>query len=1076
MKKLKNIVSLVLAIVMLQTMCVIPTTAYQTDTQQTQVAIRLSDCSIQLDPPGFTYDGKEKYPSVVVTYNGRRLNQYYDYNVFYEDNVNASTSAKVIIKGMDNSSGTYQYNGQEVTKKFTIYQKSINNATLTLSKTRYTYDGNAKKPSVVKVICDGEQLKSSDYTVSYSNNVNVTNSAEVTVTGKGNYKGTVTGTFSIMANNPIEQATQETTQEPYNPIEQTTPETTQEPNNPIENTTPETTQEPTPIEQTTPETTQEPNPIEQTTQGTTEMPYVPYPDLDDDNDFGSGGSSSSVLIIDNFRILNPPQKRYKYTGKPIEPKITVRYIDGDIAEPMVRGKDYQVYYTNNINPGKATININGMGKYKEKNVSLDFYIVSEFTFGKDNWQFTNDDSGFPSSTYREQLVRYNDGEYLNKLKLTLKDNILYNYVFEGNWYLPACLDMPWEGSCYGMSALALLSKEGLFPYSEYTAEAKCLYGVESPIENPKVDSLIIYYHMLQCTDTMYLRRIDNLEYSYSPKDIIQLLNKNSTVLFSIAGYYSFEEKDYFYRHTMLAYDYKFENYTIKGKTYDVRIYVYDPNYNRNSLYSDILFDSKTGEWTILHYPDVFIYECQADVNLINAGGLFSGKSGGTASSGSTTSDGTILNSVDKMRVDTLAISENYSIKKLQDDKKSYKTLDNYTVQGDAIERYQERSGLPDAVITPVKPKPIFETSSVSDKVYSDSVEESIVSPNMYLPVKNKKVVLLSDITKSYSYRFNESTPGYDLPDANMAYEFSQNSDEPLHLRMSSNNCLFYAGSEKGKSVLFDKKGFVKVSGKSSDFYFQMTYNDNYPTDWFTIEAIGQNANNSSLRMVDNGYVLSSDNLKDVTVKMNNKSTCVASKFSTEYDSVFIYELNQNTLSIKVDTDKNGTYETELMNAAKWFTNTDGKTSTLSLDVGSDYKLTLPYNSNISETSVWWIPFDNSIASVDENGNVKGVSVGNTTILCNLGDGGFREYRIAVNCEYMTGDLNGDGVISIKDTVIMQRYLLNEERFSKQKKLSADVDGNDCVNLTDVVMITRYLLGYKNIPNVGEIKRTDFKVY
>ena len=94
MKKLKNIVSLVLAIVMLQTMCVIPTTAYQTDTQQTQVAIRLSDCSIQLDPPGFTYDGKEKYPSVVVTYNGRRLNQYYDYNVKFNEFVIYNISEK----------------------------------------------------------------------------------------------------------------------------------------------------------------------------------------------------------------------------------------------------------------------------------------------------------------------------------------------------------------------------------------------------------------------------------------------------------------------------------------------------------------------------------------------------------------------------------------------------------------------------------------------------------------------------------------------------------------------------------------------------------------------------------------------------------------------------------------------------------------------------------------------------------------------------------------------------------------------------------------------------------------------
>ncbi len=67
---------------------------------------------------------------------------------------------------------------------------------ISLSETSYTYTGSAKKPSVT-VKYDGANLKKgTDYTVSYSNNTNA-GTASVTITGKGDYKGTVTKTFTI---------------------------------------------------------------------------------------------------------------------------------------------------------------------------------------------------------------------------------------------------------------------------------------------------------------------------------------------------------------------------------------------------------------------------------------------------------------------------------------------------------------------------------------------------------------------------------------------------------------------------------------------------------------------------------------------------------------------------------------------------------------------------------------------------------------------------------------------------------------------------------------------------------------
>ncbi len=72
----------------------------------------------------------------------------------------------------------------------------ISNATITLDKTNYTYDGKAKTPSVI-VKLDGKTLVlNTDYTVSYSNNINI-GTAKVTIIGKGNYTGSKTTSFII---------------------------------------------------------------------------------------------------------------------------------------------------------------------------------------------------------------------------------------------------------------------------------------------------------------------------------------------------------------------------------------------------------------------------------------------------------------------------------------------------------------------------------------------------------------------------------------------------------------------------------------------------------------------------------------------------------------------------------------------------------------------------------------------------------------------------------------------------------------------------------------------------------------
>lgn len=77
---------------------------------------------------------------------------------------------------------------------FTVAQEL---GTLNLSESVFIYDGEPKTPAVVVTNAQGETLiEDADYTVSYSNNTNVGN-GQVTITGKGNYTGTITKSFKI---------------------------------------------------------------------------------------------------------------------------------------------------------------------------------------------------------------------------------------------------------------------------------------------------------------------------------------------------------------------------------------------------------------------------------------------------------------------------------------------------------------------------------------------------------------------------------------------------------------------------------------------------------------------------------------------------------------------------------------------------------------------------------------------------------------------------------------------------------------------------------------------------------------
>ena len=108
-------------------------------------------------------------------------------------------AASIGVKGSKHRECTICKKVLETAEIPALSRISISKASVTLSTSTYAYDGKAKKPGVT-VKLNGKTLKNgTDYTVSYSNNIKV-GTAKVTITGKGNYTGSVSKTYSIKNN------------------------------------------------------------------------------------------------------------------------------------------------------------------------------------------------------------------------------------------------------------------------------------------------------------------------------------------------------------------------------------------------------------------------------------------------------------------------------------------------------------------------------------------------------------------------------------------------------------------------------------------------------------------------------------------------------------------------------------------------------------------------------------------------------------------------------------------------------------------------------------------------------------
>lgn len=279
------------------------------------------------------------------------------YRIYYqnEDNgwslLDTTSDTKITLTGLDsgrdyifavrsqttNEQGTFTSNGYTArTQGTTKAGKDISGSSVELTFQTAVYNGNSKRPTPTVTTADGKVLtKGKDYTVTYTNNVNV-GTANVEIQGIGEYTGKLKTTFKInqqsLTSGGIAKA--ETAQYTGKPV--TTKVQVTDRNGRV------------------------------LTEGTDyKLTYENNTELGTATVKVSGINNYKGYVQTTFEIRAKDISGYKgaikkgqdltYTGSPVTPKVEV--------SGLTEGKDYTVSYKDNIRTGTAKAVVTGKGNY-----------------------------------------------------------------------------------------------------------------------------------------------------------------------------------------------------------------------------------------------------------------------------------------------------------------------------------------------------------------------------------------------------------------------------------------------------------------------------------------------------------------------------------------------------------------------------------------------------------------------------------------------------------------------------------------------------------------------------------------
>ena len=205
--------------------------------------------------------------------------------------------------------------------------------------------------------------------------------------------------------------------------------------------------------------------------------------------------------------------------------------------------------------------------------------------------------------------------------------------------------------------------------------------------------------------------------------------------------------------------------------------------------------------------------------------------------------------------------------------------------------------------------------------------------------------------------------------------------------------------------------------------------------------------------------------------MTNVRACVSESYST-YSSYKKLNVVNSNFTFKIPIYQNLPSETSLYlsqnvvpsnNPTETKTNSTNQNNSVISNLG--YNTTSTTVSGVSEGTKASNIIDNakntnsdvSVQIKDKNGNnvSESISTGNTITIT-------KNNQTSIYILVVSGDINGDGKISLADLALVKSNLLGRNNFDDTNKQAADINKDGKVSLADLALIKSHLLGINKI--------------
>ena len=355
------------------------------------IFLTVNKAPLTITAKSYTINHGDPLPNFEVEYSGFiiRLDMNYlnDGNMGISDDERKLTTKPTISCSATSTSapGTYDinvsgavadnYSFTYVKGTLTINAKSVSGLTIN-SIDAVTYNGSAQTPTVTVMDGNTTLTEGTDYTVAYSNNIKA-GTATVTITGKGNYTGTKSATFTI------NKAPLTVTAESYTITQGDPLPTYRVTYSGFVNNETSSVLITQPTISCSATSSSVPGTYDILVSGAAaanyEFTYV-------NGTLTINAKSVSSLTINSIDAVT-------YNGLAQTPTVTV--MDGNTT--LTEGTDYTVAYSNNIKAGTATVTITGKGNYTGTKSATFTINKAPLTVTAESYTITQGD---PLPTYR----------------------------------------------------------------------------------------------------------------------------------------------------------------------------------------------------------------------------------------------------------------------------------------------------------------------------------------------------------------------------------------------------------------------------------------------------------------------------------------------------------------------------------------------------------------------------------------------------------------------------------------------------------------------------------------------------